>query len=299
MFRRDDAWMTMAAARRNSPDQDTSRQRLSALFALLVLAATALLMPDSAGACGPDSDCMIGERTYRIRLPEGIDGKTRVGAVFYAHGHRGSAAGAMQNAALGEAVSDLGLALVALKSSGEGWTLPGSPSSHRGPVADEVAYVEQVLEDATARFPIDRKRTMAAGFSAGGMLVWNVLCEKSDLFAAYLPLSGTFWRPVPDRCPAPVTNILHIHGDADKVVPLTGREIGPTRQGDVREVLEMYATRGGFGPATAMELEGLKCEHRRNQAGRMLDFCLFEGGHGYKADYIRLAWRRFAAAGLF
>lgn len=299
MFRRDDAWMSMAAARRNSPDQDTFRRRAAPRLILLALVASALLMPASAAACGPDSDCMVGERTYRIRLPDTIDGNTRVGAVFYAHGHRGSAASAMQNAALGRAVSDLGLALVALKSSGEGWTLPGSPSSHRGPIADEVAYVAQVLEDAATRFPIDRKRTLAAGFSAGGMLVWNVACERSGLFAAYLPLSGTFWRPVPDGCPAPAANILHIHGDADKVVPLTGREIGPTRQGDVREVLEMYATRGGFGPASAMDLEGLKCEQRRNPAGRMLDFCLFEGGHGYKADYIRLAWQRFAAAGVF
>lgn len=265
-----------------------------------LLAAVMLSAAQDAVACGPDSDCIIGERTYRVRLPELLDGRTRVGAVFFAHGHGGSAAGVMKNAALGRAVSDLGLALVALKSSGEGWTLPGSPSSHRGPVVDEVAYVERVVEDIAIRFPaIDRQRMMAAGFSAGGMLVWNVACERSGLFAAYLPLSGTFWRPVPDRCPAPAANILHIHGDADRVVPLDGRVIGPTRQGDVREVLELYAANGDFGPATATNPEGLRCEERRNPSGRILEFCLFRGGHGYKADHVRLAWQRFTAAGLF
>jgi len=34
-------------------------------------------------ACGPDTDCVIGnDRHYRIRMPEGHDGKTEVGAIL-------------------------------------------------------------------------------------------------------------------------------------------------------------------------------------------------------------------------
>jgi len=64
-------------------------------------------------ACGPDTDCVIGnDRHYRIRMPEGHDGKTKVGAVFFMHGYRGTAKGTMKNKSLAKAVSDLGLASI-------------------------------------------------------------------------------------------------------------------------------------------------------------------------------------------
>ena len=44
-------------------------------------------------ACGPDTDCAVGDRTYRIALPEGHDGAAPVGALVWAHGYRGTAAG--------------------------------------------------------------------------------------------------------------------------------------------------------------------------------------------------------------
>ena len=154
-----------------------------------------------AQACGPDTDCVIGnDRHYRIRMPEGHNGKTKVGAIFFMHGYRGSAAGIMRNKALGKVISDMGLALIAPKAAYEDWAIPGAPSDHT-PV--ELEYFDAVVKDIEAKFAIDTSRMMASGFSAGGMMTWNLACDRSNLFAAYAPIAGTFWEPTPKNLQYP------------------------------------------------------------------------------------------------
>tara|TARA_R110002110_G_scaffold66224_10_gene181666 strand:- start:3221 stop:4039 length:819 start_codon:yes stop_codon:yes gene_type:complete len=266
-------------------------------IALLAILAGMTVLTSPATACGPDSDCLIGERIYRIDMPEGHDGTTPVGAVVYSHGHRGTAAGVMNNKSLRKIVSDLGFALIATKSSGTGWSLPGAPSWTPDSSVDELPYFDRLIEDVTARFPIDRKRLVATGFSAGGMMVWTLACHRSEMFAAFAPMSGTFWRPVPQTCTTPPAHVLHIHGDADKTVPLTGRKIRETRQGDVHEVLSIYAAYGHYGDKTPFPFGQMACEEQRSPAGKRLSFCLFEGGHSFRAETMKLVLDRLQAIG--
>ena len=255
------------------------------------------MIPQKAIACGPDTDCVIGERIYRIRMPEGHDGSSSVGAVFFMHGYRGSAAGVMRNRSLGKAVSDLGLALVAPKSAFGDWAIPGSPSGHE-PV--ELEYFEAVVADIRKRFNIDASRMMASGFSAGGMMTWNLACDRGGLFAAYAPIAGTFWQPVPQRCDSVTVSIIHTHGTSDRVVPLEGRPIQNTRQGNVYEVLSFYSALGGFGePEQDQEADpDLACREQKNPAGQVLELCLHPGGHSMQTAFVKRAWEKFVKLGI-
>ena len=263
---------------------------------LLVAILTLLLSPigsKPAAACGPDSDCHLGERTYRIRMPAGHNGSNSVGAIMYMHGYRGTAAGIMRNTAFGEAVSDLGLALVAPKSLGNDWSIPNAPREY----TDDFAFFDRLLEDITTRFGIDPKRVMATGFSAGGMMVWNLACQRGESFAGFAPIAGTFWAPIPESCPSPPVHLLHTHGTDDKIVPLRGRPIQETHQGDVYKALSLFREAGNFGGAKAYEASDLKCERRLNPEGRALELCLHSGGHSFKSDYVVRAWRELEALG--
>lgn len=264
------------------------------------LAAIALgicLAAGPAPACGPEIDCAVGERSYRLRLPEGHDGTASLGALVFAHGYKGSAAGTMRSAAVAEAAAALGVAVVALDAAGDDWAIPGVPAHSRLPGVDELAYVDAVLADVAARLPLDRDRVVAAGFSAGGMLVWHLACHRGGAFAGFVPVAGTFWAPLPERCPDPAGSVVHIHGDADPVVPLEGRPIAEARQGDVRAALALYARDGGFGRARAERRGGLDCTVREAASGAVLDLCLFAGGHVLRAEQLTGAWRRLEAAG--
>lgn len=249
------------------------------LAVLLVLAAS------PAAACGADSDCRVGDRSYRLYLP---DGAGPMGAFLFAHGYRGSGAGTMDNAALRRLADDLGMAFVALDSAGPDWAIPHTPQAPGREENLELGYVAEVLDDLPRQFDLDPDRVVASGFSAGGMLTWTLACGMSERFAGFVPMSGTFWAPVPGDCPAPPASLVHIHGTGDPTVPPEGRPIGGARQGDLAEALAMYRAHGGFGaPETGPGPDGMTCTRERSPAGPILAVCSFAGGHSFSVERLR------------
>jgi polyhydroxybutyrate depolymerase len=277
---------------------------MSAMRALFILAMLVLSVGRAAdaSACGPDADCVVGERTYRIAAPDDRRGGPH-GAILYAHGYKGTAAGVMRNRNLRAAAQELGVALIALQARGDAWSLPNGPRALRAgepaDLAGEISYVEAVLADAAERFGIARERVMATGFSAGGMLIWELACRRSDLAAGFAPISGTFWTPVPDRCPAPRVPLVHIHGTADQVVPMDGRAIGPARQGRVPAASALYRAGGDFTPAPAERIGDLACQRWRDGGDGLLALCLHDGGHRLDGALLRAAWSLLDEAGAF
>lgn len=256
-----------------------------------------LLISTAAQACGPDTDCVLGDRHYRIAMPEGHDGVSPVPALVFAHGYRGSARGVMNNGSPRRMASKMGVALIAVKSKDDDWAIPNAPRHMDTDGAVEFSYFSAVLDDATTRFTLDETRIVASGFSAGGMMVWNLACSMSDRFAAFIPISGTFWAAPPETCTGPVASIIHIHGDADRTVPLDGRAIGPTRQGRVSAAIGMYQNYGQYEVFLPARYGDLRCEEAGNLAGDMLKFCLFEGGHSFRTEFVRFAWEQFEKVG--
>jgi polyhydroxybutyrate depolymerase len=244
-----------------------------------------LMFAGAGHACDRDSDCVIPSGTYRIVMPEGVNGP--VGALVFAHGYRGSAAGTMKNAGLIRMATDRGMAFIALDALGGDWALPNAPG-HAVEERDEMAYLDAVIADA-AQFGVDPQRTVITGFSAGGMFVWNAICDRGDAYGGYIPYSGTFWQGPPDHCDAGAQNIVHVHGDSDETVPLEGRAIGDTRQGSVPETLAMYRADKGFVGETAMVTADLTCE-RAVSGSKHLDFCMFPGKHSFTAERLAAAY---------
>lgn len=257
-----------------------------------LLTLLALLLAAPALACGPDSDCAVGDRHYRLYIPEGL-GDAPIGAILFAHGYKGNAGNEMKNKALRAMADDLGIALIALASAGDDWALAHTPQQPDAAEQTESAYVAAVLADAGARVALDPARTVFAGFSAGGMMTWTMACEMSGSFKGFVPMSGTFWGPEPTTCTTPPTNVIHIHGTKDTTVPLGGRAIGPTRQGDVPRVLAMYATYGGYTASGTTTAPGdLSCAQSLNPAGKRLEVCTFPGGHDFSTIRLRYGYER-------
>ena len=268
--------------------------------AILLCAAEA----GTAHACGAETDCVlsgagagaVSGRTYRMRAAEGAAGPA--GALVFAHGYRGKSTGAMRNQALQAFADEQGLALISLQAPGDDWSLPGVPGDNFRAEVDEIAYFDAVIADAAARGVIDPSRVVLTGFSAGGMLVWNVICARGATYAGYIPVAGVFWRPEPDNCDGPPAHVVHIHGDADRIVPLAGRRIGDAHQGDVVQTLEMYAENGGYALSDTEEaLSDMRCRQGNNPEQRLLAFCLFSGGHSFRMRDVRAAWEMLRKAG--
>jgi polyhydroxybutyrate depolymerase len=260
---------------------------------VLLLCLTALLAgPDAASACGRETDCIVGSRSYRAILP--ASGKPR-GAVIFAHGYRGSAEGAMASHGLVALAEESGIALVAVNGVDGSWNLPNTPGGHDPAGPDEAADFEMISKDIERRFGVGPDRTIIAGFSSGGMLVWHLACQRGAHFAGFVAMSGTFWAPVPDHCPEIPRYLAHYHGTVDPVVPMQGRPIREARQGDIHAAIDMLLGQSDFGEPVVSYEDDLTCSERTDGAGRVFELCLFAGGHMFRPDFIARAVRQVLA----
>ena len=264
------------------------RRCTSAWVVVLALAGTA---PFDAAGCGRDSDCRIGDRSYRILVPESHGEDAPPGAIIFVHGYRGTAAGVMQNDSLTALADELGLAFIAAQAAGPEWNIPDIPSADALQGVDELTYFDALMEDVVRRFGIDRSAILISGFSSGAMMVWHLACYRGDAFAGFVPISGTFWEPIPQSCPTVPSNLIHYHGEDDPVVPLHGRRIKDAHQGDVLAAIALVASGGDYRSSEREKTEELDCTQQVDSDGRLLELCLFAGKHEFKVRHLKRAAR--------
>ncbi len=262
-------------------------------YGALVLAVAAAFAAGGARAgCADRAEaCAIAPGSYHIVLPEARDTQDRaLPALMMLHGWGGSGQGMLNMRGMVQAALDRGYAVIAPDGvprpgrSGRSW---GFHPDRPGP-RDEVGFLVAVRDDAVARHGVDAGRVALAGFSIGGSMVSYAACAAPDAFAAYAPVAGAFWRPIPAACAGPV-NLLHTHGWTDGVVPLEGRRLGgpdagedAMAQGDVWQAMQVWRAANGC-PANASDTGDNGSFWRRSwhdcTSGKRLDMALFNGGH--------------------
>lgn len=199
----------------------------------IAVAAALIAAPALAAECGGTTLCTVPLGQYAIALPAGAKGPVPV--LLHLHGMGGKADAVIANDMTRDALAR-GYAMIAPQGDQPGTRHPQnwSVSDRSTYPRDDTAFVRQVLDDAAARFPIDRARVLMSGFSRGGSMVWDIACKAPGMARAYAPVAGAFWDPLPSACAGPV-DMLHTHGWTDRVVPLEGRSFrdGSIVQGDV------------------------------------------------------------------
>ncbi|NRB33439.1 MAG: polyhydroxybutyrate depolymerase [Rhodobacteraceae bacterium] len=267
----------------------------AAILAAL-LAAPMAQAQDCGGAKAP---CTIETGTYYAALPNQPDNAP---VLLWLHGAGGSGQGVMGNPTIRDVALERGYAVIAPNAKPR-------EGSRIGPVwnfypgwdgRDEPAFLQDVVEDAAARFATSAEDVLLAGFSAGGFMVSYLACETPNAFPAYAPVAGGFWRPHPDRCAGPV-NLHHTHGWADRTVPLEGRPLGGGAylQGDIFAGLEIWRSANGCTAQRpdASWQQGDRLHRAWNECGNAgsLEFVLHSGGHTVPEGWTDIALDWFDA----
>lgn len=253
------------------------------LVALLVVLGNT---PGTADTCGSGGRCAVENGYYLAELPAAWDGKRPLPLVVFFHGWNASPEDMIRNRALVNSVTRRNAIFVAPYAERGAWRQAGEGRAQSG--RDELAYVKGVVEDVKRRWPVDSKHMLAAGFSLGGSMTWNVACFEGRLFTAYLPIAGGFWHSVPDTCPSGPVNLRHIHGLKDGVVEYDW--VGPYGSMPIMDALELARHVDGCsakGKEMSPPSKGLDCTHWDGcSSGRGVEICLHPGGHSINGEWL-------------
>ncbi|PUB16254.1 alpha/beta hydrolase family esterase [Yoonia sediminilitoris] len=251
----------------------------------LTAAAFAAFGTSLQAACTEQADaCVVTTGTYHIALPDTPD---KAPAILWLHGAGGTGAGALRNRGMVDTLIARGYAVIGANGQdrpgrfGTGWYFhPDRPKNR-----DDIAYLASVADDAAARFGLDRSAMILAGFSVGGSMTSYLACAEPDMFAAYAPVGGSFWKPEPAACNGPV-RLMQTHGWKDQTVPLEGRPLGGGRiyQGDVWQAMQVWRAENAcdmLRPDTfTMTDRFWRRKWEDCMPGTALEFALHPGGHG-------------------
>jgi polyhydroxybutyrate depolymerase len=90
---------------------------------------------------------------------------------------------------------------------------------------DDVAALSRVIDATLAAVAVDRKRIYLAGHSNGGFMAYRMACEQSARFAAIAVFAGADFLSPTTCVPTSPISVLHLHGDADRIVPYSGGSV--------------------------------------------------------------------------
>lgn len=165
---------------------------------------------------------LSGGRTARVHAPDSYDPKKRTMLVFNYHGLGSNGIQQVLLTGMSGTSDKKGFIVVYPNGTDASWNAGDCCDPARANKVDELAFTKEVLEAVKKDYCIDSTRTYATGFSNGGFMTHDLACNMSDTFAAVAPVSGVL-GVAPESCkPKRPMPILHIHGDADAIVPYDG-----------------------------------------------------------------------------
>ena len=112
---------------------------------------------------------------------------------------------------------------------GFGWW-PVTESRQMDPREFEKARsaLRKFLDEAYARYAIDRRKVVVLGFSQGGVMAYDLVLSEPERFAGLVALSSWLPEPVDRAIPSndALKNLpaLVIHGTQDPMVPVAGAQ---------------------------------------------------------------------------
>lgn len=90
--------------------------------------------------------------------------------------------------------------------------------------AEDIAFVEELIDHLSNKLPIDKDKVYACGFSNGGYFSLRLACSRPDLVVAAASVGGTMSKENYDGCLSnPGAPVFLVNGGEDAIVPLQGK----------------------------------------------------------------------------
>jgi polyhydroxybutyrate depolymerase len=157
-------------------------------------------------------------RSFLLHLPP-VSASRPLPLILVFHGHGGNAGTAMEQTRMNEAADRRGFAVAYPNGSGRfgyvslSWNAQSCCGYAERRRADELAFVDTLVDALVRGAGVDRDRVFAAGFSVGGMIALRLACERAESIAGVADVAGA----MPDTSchPARPVPVLLFQGEDD------------------------------------------------------------------------------------
>ena len=204
---------------------------VSVIVALLTGAfAFPAARPVTAGAAAGSP---TADRPYEVKVPAGYDGRHAVPLVVLLHGYTSNGATQARYFGLGAEADKAGFLLAYPDGTRDRfgnrfWNATDACCDFFHTGVDDVAYLDAVIDEISARYPVDPARIFLVGHSNGAFMAHRYACDRASRVAAIVTLAGMTWEDQA-RCPAgSPLSVLHVHGRNDSTIAYNG---GATPEG--------------------------------------------------------------------
>jgi polyhydroxybutyrate depolymerase len=171
---------------------------------------------------------MMGDqqRTYLVHVPKSYDFKKPTPVILALHGAAMNASLMAEFCGLNETSDKEGFIVVYPNGTGAGvfliWNAGGLQGVLAEGRADDVAFINKLLDDLATVVKVDAQRVYACGMSNDGMMCYRLAAELSKRFAAIAPVAGTI--AIRESKPKQPVSVIHFHGTEDNLVPFVRDE---------------------------------------------------------------------------
>ena len=161
-------------------------------------------------------------RVVYIKTPQNLDSSLSYPIVFFFHGAGGSGQNFLQNNNITELINSeefIGIFPNGHSNNGGNggfWNLGSEPTT-----ANDVEYVDLIIDQLATSTLIDISKAYAVGFSNGSGMV-NLLGKSTSHFNAIAPLFSQQISSTGDLTPNKAMSVFQVNGDVDGLIPLNG-----------------------------------------------------------------------------
>lgn len=203
-----------------------------ALSAALAFAACSSSKSDPPATTEGEADAgaapvVGGARPAKLRVPAGYDPAKPAPLLLMLHGY-GTAGSLIDFYIKMTSIADeKGFLYVAPDGTFDAtgkrfWNATDACCDYGKTNVDDVAYLVGLIEEIKRSYSVDPARIYVMGHSNGGFMANRLACDRADVFAAAVSVSGANFAD-PARCkPSAPVGFLQVHGTTDQTVLFAG-----------------------------------------------------------------------------
>lgn len=244
-------------------------------------------------------------RTYRLHVPAGFTKGKPVALVIVLHGFGANGKITEVLTGLTPLADKHGFAVVypdGLLSVWRFWEAdrPAARPKLARVRADDVGFVEELIDQLIKEGVADRRRVYVTGISNGAYMTHRLGCDLGDKIAAIAPVAGTMAKPMSESLkPTRPMPVVYFHGTEDKIVGIGGADLFSKQAISLSadDVVAWWAKHNGCADEPQVEKlpdkaeDGTTVERKMYAAGKsgapVIFYEIHGGGHAWPGGNLQ------------